>query len=55
MENITISMARFEQLLRAEHDANQMKALILEKLARYESIEREELMVLQTVYCGKEG
>ena len=52
MENVSIPLERLQQLIRAEHDANHLKALISEKYDNYESINREELKVLCALYCG---
>lgn len=52
MDTITISIARFQQLIRAEQDANQLKTLIATKLDNYANIERDELKMLHAIYCG---
>lgn len=52
MPTITISVERFEQLLRAEHDANHLKALIADCHGNYHSITREDLNLLYTMYFG---
>ena len=51
MENgnfVTISMERYEQLIRAEHDANQLKALIEGE----HSIDYSGMSMLQSIYIG---
>ena len=50
---VTISQERFEQLIRAEHDANQLKAIIADCHENYHSITREELDLLYSMYIGK--
>lgn len=49
---VTISQERFEQLIRAEHDANQLKAIIADCHENYHSITREDLNLLYTVHIG---
>ena len=50
---VTISQERFEQLIRAEHDANQLKAIIADCHENYHSITREDLNLLYSLYIGK--
>lgn len=55
MENgkyVAIPLERYEQLIRAEHDANQLKALIEKKNEDYGTIDRNELLCLQAIYIG---
>ena len=52
MQEVTISMERFQQLIRAEQDANQLKALITDKLEHYGTIDREVMKILSVLYCG---
>lgn len=52
MSTITISVERFQQLIRAEHDANSLKALIADAYANYESLDRTKLAVLYKLYFG---
>ena len=52
-ENIIIPNERYQQLIRAEHDANHLKTLIAEKYEDYGVISREVLGLLYTMYCGK--
>lgn len=54
MPEVTISVERFQQLIRAEQDANQLKALIAEKTEHYQTIDRDDLKLLYTIYCKKE-
>lgn len=49
---ITISVERFQQLIRAEQDANNLKALIMDRYDNYGDIERTDLRLLRTLYCG---
>ena len=49
---VMIPIERYEQLLRAEHDANQLKALIEKKNNDYGTIGRDELLCLETIYFG---
>ena len=49
---VTISQVRFEQLVRAEHDANQLKSLIAECHENYHIVSREEMNLLYTMYIG---
>ena len=51
--NVCISMERLQQLIRAEHDANHIKALISDKYEKYENFDREDLKFLHTMYCAK--
>ena len=55
MENgnfVTISMERYEQMIRAEHDANQLKALIEEKNENYGTLDHNEITCLHSIYFG---
>lgn len=49
---ITISVERFQQLIRAEQDANQLKALIADAFENYEVIDRAKLALLNKLYFG---
>ena len=51
-ETITISMERYNQLIRAEHEANHLKSLISDCHENYHNITREELNLLYTMYIG---
>ena len=54
-ENIvSISVERFEQLVRAEQDANNLKKLIAEKFERYSDIDRSLICLLYAIYFGNE-
>lgn len=55
MQEVTISLDRFQQLLRAEQDANHLKALIADKFESYGSLDREDLKLLCILYCGYSG
>lgn len=48
---VCISLDRLQQLIRAEHDANHLKALIGEKHDSYGTFSREEIKMLYTLYC----
>ena len=49
---VAVPLERYEQLIRAEHDANQLKALIEKKNNDYGTIGRDELLCLGTIYFG---
>lgn len=51
---ISIPIWRYVQLLRAEHDANHLKALIQDKIDTYSEISRDELKLIRTMFFGKE-
>ena len=48
--NVTISVERYDQLIRAEEDANQLKALIADTYENYETIDRAKLALLNKLY-----
>lgn len=50
---INVIFERYEELLRAEHDANHLKALIADKVEDYGTFSREEMKMLYTMYCDK--
>lgn len=50
---LTLSTERYEQLLRAEHDANHLKALIADRNDNYHGITRDDLNLLYTMFIGK--
>ena len=50
---VGISMERFQQLIRAEQDANHLKTLIADKVENYGSFSRDEMKLLYTMYCDK--
>lgn len=53
MENaVTISQERFQQLIRAEQEANQLKAIIDDAFTKYHKIERSEIELLHMLYFG---
>lgn len=52
MQEITISIERFQQLVRAEQDANFLKALIAVKVNKFSVFTYEDLEILNAVYCG---
>ena len=51
--NVCISLERLQQLIRAEHDANHLKALISEKFENYGTFDRDDIKFLYTMYCDK--
>ena len=53
MENVSITAERYEQLVRAEQDANHLKTLIAELHENYGNIDRATLRVLYTMFIGK--
>ena len=53
MENmVSISLERYDQLIRAEHDAHCLKAMIFDKCKTYESIPYKEIVTLYAMYFG---
>ncbi len=50
---VFISTDRYERLVKAENDANQIKALLAEKFENYGTFSREELKMLYTMFIGK--
>ena len=50
---LSISFERYEQLIRAEHEANKIKSLISEKYENFENINRDDLKLLHAMYCNK--
>jgi hypothetical protein len=53
MEEVTITKERYEQLIRAEHDANQLKSVIEDACNSYSSIDYNCVSMLRTIYIGK--
>lgn len=49
---VTISIERFQQLIRAEQDANQLKSLIADIYENYEVLDRAKLDLLNKLYFG---
>lgn len=49
---VAISVERYDQLIRAEQDANQLKALISDSFENYEVIDRAKLALLNKLYFG---
>lgn len=49
---VMIPIERYEQLLRAEHDANQLKSLIADAYENYEVLDRTKLALLNKIYIG---
>lgn len=48
-----VTPERYEQLVRAEHDANHLKTLIADLVEGYGNIDRGTLKLLYVMYCGK--
>lgn len=54
MDNyIAVDEKRYDQLIRAEHDANYLKAFLATKVEGYGTISRTELEVLFAMFIGK--
>lgn len=51
---VTVSMERYDQLIRAEQDACHLKAFILHKFESYLPMERNELKMLVELFIGME-
>lgn len=51
-DKVTISIERYDQLIRAENDANHLKAMIFDKCKTYESIPYKEIVTLYAMYFG---
>lgn len=51
--SINISEERYAQLIRAEQDANRLKAMIAYAYEEYRPIDRGDLTVLYTMFIGK--
>lgn len=49
---VSITMERYEQLIRAEQDANCLKTLIADKYANYQPLSREEMKLIVTMFIG---
>lgn len=49
---VTIPLERFEQLTRAEHEANQLKAIIDDSFTKYNTIDRNDVELLHMIYFG---
>lgn len=57
MENeiyVSITLERYEQLIRSEHDANQLKTLIANKASGYEAIDHQIVSSLNALYNGNQ-
>ena len=51
---VAIPLKRFEQLIRSEHDANQLKTLIANRASNYEGMDYQTVIHLHTLYNGNE-
>ena len=49
-ERVAITVERYNQLIRAEQDANQLKTLIADAFENYEVIDRAKLALLNKLY-----
>lgn len=49
---VEISIERFQQLIRAEQDANQLKTLIADAYNSYATLDRVSLALLNKLYFG---
>lgn len=52
MQEITISLERFQQLVRAEQDANFLKNLLAVKYNNFGIVDRDEVKLLCKIYFG---
>ena len=52
--SVTISRARYAELIIAEQDANKLKNLIAQRAESWESITGKELELLRDLYMPKE-
>ena len=48
--DITITRARYNELLKAEHDANCLKDLIFQKAKNFETLDYKEIKLLKELY-----
>lgn len=51
---VEITLERYDELIRAEQVANQLKLLIDTKYHKYGTIEREEIRILHQMCCEVE-
>lgn len=51
-ERVAITVERYNQLIRAEQDAHQLKTLIADAYENYEVIDRAKLALLNKLYFG---
>lgn len=49
---IEISEKRYSELIRAEHVADQMKELVLERVDRYQGLSLEEVRLMKIIWFG---
>ena len=54
MAEITIPIERYDQLVKAEQDANILKGIIAAKVNRYSGLDLADLRVLHAAYNGGE-
>ena len=50
---ISLTPERYEQLIKAEQDANLMKAIIADAYEEYHAIDRTVLTTMYTMFIGK--
>lgn len=48
--SVTITQARYAELLVAEHDANALKAMIFRRAENYQSMNYDEIRLLSSLY-----
>lgn len=51
MKEVTIPIERYDQLIRAEQDANILKGLLSAKVADFSGMDLAEIRVLHKAYC----
>lgn len=47
---VSVPQERYDQLIRSEQDANQLKALIADAFENYEVLDRAKLALLNKIY-----
>ena len=52
-ERVAITIERYNQLIRSEHDANQLKTLLANRASNYEGIDFQTVIYLNTIYNEK--
>lgn len=51
-DRVAITVERYNQLIRAEQDANQLKSLIADCHENYHILSREEINLLYVIHVG---
>lgn len=54
-DTVLIPMERFAELLKAEHEANQLKRMIHQKAVHYSGLPYDEIKVLDLLYSAPVG